>query len=108
MIEAGFKDVDPRQLLLCETEVYGLISGPSWLRRSLVQDFENWGYKRNVYDKCIMTLASSKANDVENAGVILIEVEDILEGGNEEHRRTMDKFYEKIHMREVERDYGHR
>ena len=37
MLEAGFKDVDPRQLLLCETEVYGLISGQAgcdrhWLR----------------------------------------------------------------------------
>ena len=27
---------DPRQLLLAQTEVYGLISGPSWLRQSLV------------------------------------------------------------------------
>eukprot|EP00973_Karenia_brevis_P079326 11007896-Karenia_brevis.AAC.1 len=30
MIEAGF-DVDPRQLRMAETEVYGLISGPSRL-----------------------------------------------------------------------------
>ena len=55
MVEAGF-DVDPRQLLLCETEVYGLISGPSWLRQSLVADLEAMGYQRNPYDRCIMTL----------------------------------------------------
>ena len=29
MIAAGFQ-ADPRQLLLCKTEVDGLISGPSW------------------------------------------------------------------------------
>eukprot|EP00973_Karenia_brevis_P029878 4120017-Karenia_brevis.AAC.1 len=30
MVEAGL-NVYPRQLLMAETEVYGLISGPSWL-----------------------------------------------------------------------------
>ena len=36
---------DPRQLLMAETEVYGLISGPSWLRQSLVAHFEEMGYR---------------------------------------------------------------
>ena len=49
MKEAGY-DLDPRQLLMAETEVYGLISGPSWLRQSLVADFEAFGYVRNLYD----------------------------------------------------------
>ena len=55
---AGFK-WDPQQLLLCETEVYGLISGPSWLRQSLVADLEQLGYEKNHYDKCVMTLPSN-------------------------------------------------
>eukprot|EP00973_Karenia_brevis_P079271 10999430-Karenia_brevis.AAC.1 len=42
MIEAGF-NVDSRQVPMAETEVYGLISGPSWLRQSLVADLENMG-----------------------------------------------------------------
>ena len=46
MGEAGF-DVHPEQLLMAETEVYGLISGPSWLRQSLVADFEDHGYVKN-------------------------------------------------------------
>ena len=92
MKEAGF-DVDPRQLLVAETEVYGLISGPSWLRQSLVADFEALGYERNPYDKCIMTLADPKAENHLNAGVLLIEVDDILEGGNDQHRNRMEKFY---------------
>ena len=45
----GFK-VDPSQLLMAETEVYGFISGPSWLRQSLVAQFEEMGYRRNAYD----------------------------------------------------------
>jgi len=98
MAEAGF-DLDPRQLLLCETEVYGLISGPSWLRQSLVCDFEQLGYVRNPYDKCIMTLAppdtAKQSDDMLNSGIILIEVDDILEGGDDHHQRTIEKFYDK-------------
>ena len=80
MVEAGF-NLDPRQLLLCETEVYGLISGPSWLRQTLVDEFESMGYVRNMYDKCIMTLPSSNES-VFNDGFVLIEVDDLLESGN--------------------------
>ena len=53
--EFGF-NADPRQLLMAETEVYGLISGPSWLRQPLVAQFESMGYVRNPYGKWIMTL----------------------------------------------------
>eukprot|EP00973_Karenia_brevis_P048001 6661300-Karenia_brevis.AAC.1 len=68
MFDAGF-DVDPRQLLTTETEVYGLISGTSWLRQSLVADLGNMGYVRNSYDKCIMTLPSSSRSKI-NDGVL--------------------------------------
>ena len=40
MIESGFA-LDPRQLILCNTEVYGLISVPSWLLQSLMAFFLN-------------------------------------------------------------------
>jgi hypothetical protein len=86
---------DSRQVLSCETEVYGLISGPSWLRQSLVSDFEAMGYHRNPYDKCMMMLPSEDSNFVINEGVILIEVDDTLEGGSAIHRKRMEIFYDK-------------
>ena len=95
MYEAGY-DLDPRQVLLCETEVYGLISGPSWLRQSLVADFEALGYRRNQYDKCVMTLPSQAGSgSYTNEGIVLIEVDDLLEGGGPAHREQMKKFYAK-------------
>ena len=94
MHAAGF-NLDPRQLLLCETEVYGLISGPSWLRQSLVATFEALGYRRNPYDKCIVMLPPADSGDVVNAGHALIEVDDIFEGGDKKHRSQMQKFYDK-------------
>ena len=98
-----------RQLLMAETEVYGLISGPSWLRQSLVVQFESMGYVRNPYDKCIMTLPrqtsggvlhpgkpqdKSGRNPYVNEGIISIEVDVILEGGTDVHRKRMTSFYE--------------
>eukprot|EP00973_Karenia_brevis_P054360 7552378-Karenia_brevis.AAC.1 len=65
---------------MAETEVYGLISGPSWLRQLLAADLEYMGYQRNPYDKRIMSLPS-KTNSKINEGIVLIEVDDILEGG---------------------------
>ena len=35
--------VHPEQVLVCDTEVYGLISGPSWLRQSMVSDLAELG-----------------------------------------------------------------
>ena len=38
----------PGQLLRVETEIYGLVSGPSWLRASLTVDLLAAGYKKSV------------------------------------------------------------
>ena len=110
MIEAGY-NVHPEQLLMAETEVYGLISGPSWLRQSLVADFEDLGYVKNPYDKCIMMLPPRNGSDRSpansnrslgdlspymNVGIILIEVDDLLEGGEpNSHGKAMERFYAK-------------
>eukprot|EP00975_Prorocentrum_lima_P055195 11571229-Prorocentrum_lima.AAC.1 len=85
---------------MAETEVYGLISGPSWLRQSLVADLEYMGYQRNPYDKCIMSLPS-KTNSKINEGVILIEVDDILEGGPSPRHREYLAAFPKVEVWQV-------
>ena len=84
--------VGPGQLLRVETEIYGLVSGPSWLRASLTVDLLAAGNKKNLYDKCLFTLFSS---DETSEGQLLLDVDDFIEGGNENHRETMRKFYDK-------------
>ena len=68
----------PSQLLLVETEIYGLASGPCWLRASLTVDLLAAGYVKNPYDKCLFTLFSNE--DTSN-GQVLIDVDDFIEGG---------------------------
>ena len=84
--------VGPRQLLRVETEIYGLVSGPSWLRASLTVDLLAAGYVKNPYDKCLFTLFSS---DGTSEGQLLLDVDDFTEGGKETHRKIMEGFYDK-------------
>ena len=81
----------PGQLLRVEIEIYGLVSGPNWLRASLTVDLLAAGYVKNPYDKCLFTLFSS---DESSEGQLLLDVDDFIEGGNEMHRETMRKFYD--------------
>ena len=84
--------VGQRQLLRVETEIYGLVSGPSWLKASLTVDLLTAGYVKNPYDKCLFTLFSS---DETSEGQLLLDVGDFIEGGKETHRKTMEGFYDK-------------
>ena len=61
---------------------------------------QSLGYERNPYEKCAMVLPPSsdgtvrgKKQNYENEGLVLIEVDDILEGGNARHRKLMKEFY---------------
>ena len=82
----------PRQLLRVETEIYGLVSGPSWLRASLTVDLLAAGYVKNPYDKCPFTLFSS---DETSEGQLFLDVDDFIEGGKETQRKNMEGFYDK-------------
>ena len=79
--------VGPGQLLRVETEIYGLVSGPSWLRASMTVDMLAAGYVKNPYDKCLFTLFSS---DETSEGQLLLDVDDFKEGGKETHCKTME------------------
>ena len=79
-------------MLLVETEIYGLVSGPSWLRASLTLDLLAAGYVKNPYDKCLFTLFS---NEDTSEGQVLIDVDEFIKGGKEPHRQAMDRFYTK-------------
>ena len=99
--DESFPQYHPDQLILLLTEVYGLVSGPAWWRRSLLEILvKELGYRVNPYDRCILTLDDTDG-DPDNAmvaygenyqktkGIIVIEVDDILEAGSSSHREKM-------------------
>ena len=76
-------------LLKVETELYGLVSGPSWLLSTM--DLQEAGYVKNHDDRCMYTLPSK--NGKKSSGQVLLDVDDFIEGGDEKHRKVMDKFH---------------
>ncbi|CAK9031061.1 Copia protein [Durusdinium trenchii] len=102
---------DPRQLILLLTEIYGLVSGPSWWRRTLLKlATEELHYKVNEYDKCVLTLpAPSKGTGHGKeltAGYMVIEVDDIIEAGGPEHQKLMAKVEKLLTFGKIEELYS--
>ena len=101
-----FPGYDPEQLIILETEVYGIVSGPSWWRRSLLDILvKELRYRISAFDKCVLTLdANEEDSDQEKTqGVIVIEVDDILEAGNRRHRENMAKLEARLRFGKVVR-----
>ena len=96
--------LDPRQLLLLKTEIYGLVSGPSWWRRTLLKvATENLDYVVNCYDRCVLTLpAKDPQPNALSEGFIVIEVDDIAEAGSEEHMKRMRELEATLKFGKVE------
>ena len=104
--DEAFPGYDPEQLILLLTEVYGLVSGPSWWRRTLLEYMiKELKYRVNVYDKCVLTLDGSKEAGDENPsqtqGIVVVEVDDILEGGGPRHQENMRKLEAKLRFGKV-------
>ena len=144
------------QLILLHTEVYGLCSGPSWWRRTLIDYLlKNLGYTLNPYDRCVLTLtdeprpaliddndsrsstttttsATSAASRTtatfaatttkgsleasskdKTRGVIVIQVDDLLEAGDEEYQRRMKalenrfRFGKVVKLQDAEQGTGY-
>lgn len=87
-----FPGLHPEQLIQLETEVYGLVSGPAWWRRTLLEVLvKECGYRVNPYDRCVLTLdAEDRGPGAKTRGIIVVEVDDLLESGDAEHRRKME------------------
>ena len=101
--DEAFQGYHPDQLILLLTEVYGLVSGPAWWRRSLLEILvKDLGYRVNVYDRCVLTLdASEDTKNAKTEGIMVLEVDDILEAGNERHREKMALLEKKLRFGKV-------
>jgi hypothetical protein len=103
--DGTFEGAHPNQLLLLNTEVYGLVSGPAWWRRTLLEKLVEKGYVINCYERCVLTLPSLK--DEPTKGIVVLEVDDVMEFGDHDHDALMCtleqelRFGKKIFLRDV-------
>jgi len=96
-IDWTFPGCTSEQLIMLETEVYGLVSGPAWWRKSFLEVVLDLGYRINPYDRCVLTLDSEDpSSHAPTEGILIIEVDDILESGGEIHQRKMKLLQERL------------
>ncbi|CAE7655781.1 GIP [Symbiodinium sp. CCMP2592] len=121
--DEAFESYDARQLIVLETEVYGLVSGPAWWRRSLLELLvRDLGYRISPYDRCVLTLdGNSEDEDSEldsstgqlrclrdrgrlrrTQGIIVVEVDDLLEAGGPRHRQLMERLETKLKFGKIQ------
>ena len=93
-----FPGYSKSQLIRLETEVYGLVSGPAWWRKSFLEVLvKEFNYRINPYDKCVLTLDSDDpTTGSPTQGIVVIEVDDVLEVGNAVHKRKMQLLSERL------------
>ena len=98
-----FDGCDEECLILLNGEVYGLVSGPAWWRRSLLEVLvKELGYRVNVYDRCVLTLDAKPGEpEGETQGIIVIEIDDLLESGGSRHRKLMDQLEKRFRFGKV-------
>ena len=87
--------LDPRQLLVLCTEIYGLVSGPAWWRSTFLQRTAKLGYRVNPFEPCVLILPGAEPAS-KTRGVLVIEVDDVVECGDEYHRACVDELEKTI------------
>ena len=78
-----------------ETEVYGLVSGPAWWRVTFVSLFTKRGYVICPLERCVLVLPGKKPGEP-TRGVALLEMDDVLEGGDSDHDDLMSSIAKDI------------
>ena len=110
-VDETLPGLDPKQLLLLLTEVYGLVSGPAWWRSSLLKHTGKLGYKVCPYEPCVLVLPADRPSEP-TRGLMVIEVDDVIEGGDEKHRSLVKQlegiitFGKIINLQEQETTYA--
>jgi hypothetical protein len=77
-----------RELLILDEGIYGLVSGPAWVRASAIESYVELDYVLNPYDRCVLALpAPAGARDQRAKGIVVLEIDLFFEPGDADHRR---------------------
>ena len=89
-------DLEAGSLIRLDREVYGLVSGMSNWRATVVDRLLSLGYRTSVYDPCLFTLHTPGRLMTE--GLLALEVDDTFSGGGKEHERRMNELRKMINF----------
>ena len=98
---SGIPDVPAHALVRVKTAVYGLVNAPAVWRKTVRRHLLELGYSESVFDPCLYYLKPT-AEELEHlgelgvAGVVLLDVDDFCQGGNERREELMNQLRAKL------------
>ena len=92
----GIPEVDQQALIHVRTAVYGLVNAPAIWRKTVRRLLLALNYVESVFDPCLYFLPSipeekTSPEQFTVAGVVLLDVDDFCQGGNDRRQSQMAK-----------------
>ena len=91
------------------TAVYGLVNAPASRRRTVRKFLLSLGYLESIFDPCLFYLPYNHAAGSQTrgcAGVVLLDVDDFLQGGAARHGELMDQLRQRFRFEKWRKIYG--
>ena len=101
MPPTGIPGVPRHALIRVLTAVYGLVNAPAIWRKTVRRLLLELGYCESVFDPCLYYLKPTAEELVTSsklyvAGIVLLDVDDFCQGGNERHQALMADLRTKL------------
>ena len=114
MKPTGIPGKDQGFLIRVRTAVYGLVNAPASWRRTVRKFLLSLDYRESSFDPCLYYLEYTAEDGLELprrgcAGVVLLDVDDFVQGGNKRHQQKMQALREHFKFgkwRDVFQSYG--
>ena len=95
MPPSGIPGYEKHWLIRVLTAVYGLVNAPAVWRKTVRKALDELGYVESTFDPCLYILPYLAAENPRGsrgcAGLVLLDVDDFLQGGNHRHGDLMEK-----------------
>ena len=105
MPPSGIPGKGKDEIIRVLTAVYGLVNAPAMWRRTVRRVLKKLGYLESTFDPCLYVLPFTAEEDQAGrrdvqegqhgrrgcAGLVLLDVDDFLQGGNPRHRGLMER-----------------
>ena len=111
MPPTGIPEVPQHALVRVLTAVYGLVNAPAVWRKTVRRHLLELGYSESVFDPCLYYLRPNEEeiSMVERfvvAGVVLLDVDDFCQGGNQRHEGLMGELRKRLKFGKWRDVYG--
>ena len=110
MPPSGIPGKEKHHLIRVLTAVYGLVNAPAVWRKTVRKALCDLGYVESTFDPCLYVLQYVDSENPHGrrgcAGLVLLDVDDFLQGGNKRHESLMEQLRQRFKFGKWREIYG--